>query len=305
MKKVKLAYVLDVRRLRLLHALSVHGTVSAAAEALHVTSPAVSQQLAALEREAGVRLVEKDGRRLVLTRAGQVLAAHTQLLLDQLAAAEADIAGLRTRVSGSVRVAAFATAAAAMIPSALRTLHAAHGGDVDVVVHQMEPEESLPALRRGEIDLAISHAYDLMPRSVPPSCEAHVLLTEPVRLALPAAEASAETVDLADFADRKWIMPRTDASCHEMAQRACGAAGFVPSAQAYCDDFEVVLGLVDAGAGVTLVPELAARHLPPGVVLRPLARPITRIVTAVVRHRADGHPAVRVVLDHLTAAASR
>jgi len=297
--------VLDVRRLRLLHALSVHGTVSAAAEALHVTSPAVSQQLAALERETGVRLVQKDGRRLVLTRAGQVLAAHTQLLLDQLAAAEADLAGLRTRVSGSVRVAVFATAAAALVPPALRTLHAAHGGDVDVLVHEMEPEESLPALRRGEVDLVVSHAYDLMPRDVPPSCEARELLAEPVLLALPAAESAGEAVDLADFADRKWIMPRTDASCHEMAQRACGAAGFVPSAQAYCDDFDVVFGLVDAGAGVALVPALAARHLPPGVVLRPLVRPITRIVTAVVRHRADGHPAVRVVLDHLTAASGQ
>ncbi|AHH99777.1 LysR family transcriptional regulator [Kutzneria albida] len=296
--------MLDVRRLRLLHALSVHGTVTAAAEALHVTSPAVSQQLAALEREAGVTLVEREGRRLTLTRAGQVLVAHTQLVLDQLAAAEADLAGLRARVAGSVRVGAFVTAAARLVPPAVRSLRASYGEAVDVVVHEMEPEESLPALRRGEIDLALVHAYDLMPRDVPPSCEVHELLTEQVYVAMPTDDplAAREQVELAELADRKWIMPRTDASCHEMAQRACGSAGFVPSPQAYCDDFGVMAGLVDAGLGVALVPALAARRVPEGVLLKPMARPVRRVVSAVLRTRTEAHPAVRVVLERLAAA---
>lgn len=290
--------MLDVRRLRLLHALSVHGTVTAAAEALHVTSPAVSQQLAALEREAGVALVERDGRRLALTRAGQVLAAHTQLVLDQLAAAEADLAGLRTRVSGAVRLGAFVSAASSLLPLAIRSLRAAHGDDVELLVHEMEPEASLPALRRGEIDIAIVHAYNIMPRDVPPSCESHELLTEQVCVALPMNDplVQQDFVDLAALADRSWIMPRTDASCHELAQRACGAAGFVPRAQAYCDDFGVMCGLVEAGLGLALVPSLARR---PGVALRPMKQPIYRTVSAVVRHRADGKPAVQVVLDQL------
>jgi DNA-binding transcriptional LysR family regulator len=290
--------VLDVRRLRLLHALSVHGTVTAAAEALHVTSPAVSQQLAALEREAGVALVERDGRRLVLTRAGQVLAAHTQLVLDQLAAAEADLAGLRTRVSGAVRLGAFVSAASSLLPRAIRSLRAAHGDDIELLVHEMEPEASLPALRRGEIDIAIVHAYNIMPRDVPPSCESHELLTEQVCVALPMNDplVQQDSVDLASLADRPWIMPRTDASCHELAQRACGAAGFVPRAQAYCDDFGVMCGLVEAGLGLALVPSLARR---PGVALRPMKQPVYRTVSAVVRHRADGRPAVQVVLDQL------
>ncbi|TWP51106.1 LysR family transcriptional regulator [Lentzea tibetensis] len=290
--------MLDVRRLRLLHALSVHGTVTAAAEALHVTSPAVSQQLAALEREAGVALVERDGRRLALTRAGQVLAAHTQLVLDQLAAAEADLAGLRTRVSGAVRLGAFVSAASSLLPRAIRSLRAAHGDDVELLVHEMEPEASLPALRRGEIDIAIVHAYNIMPRDVPVSCESHELLTEQVCVALPMNDplVQQDFVDLAVLADRPWIMPRTDASCHELAQRACGAAGFVPRAQAYCDDFGVMCGLVEAGLGLALVPSLARR---PGVALRPMKQPIYRTVSAVVRHRADGKPAVQVVLDQL------
>ncbi|MDX8143645.1 LysR family transcriptional regulator [Lentzea sp. BCCO 10_0061] len=289
--------MLDVRRLRLLHALSVHGTVTAAAEALHVTSPAVSQQLAALEREAGVALVERDGRRLALTRAGHVLAAHTQLVLDQLAAAEADLASLRTSVSGVVRVGAFVSVAA-LLPRVIQVLRSAHGSDVELFVHEMEPEASLPALRRGDIDIAVIHSYNIMPRSLPTSTESHELFVEPVNVALPLSDplVQQDSVDLAVLADRPWIMPRTDASCHELTQRACGAAGFVPRAQAYCDDFGVMCGLVEAGLGVALVPSVARR---PGVALRPLTQEVFRTVSAVVRNRADGQPAVRAVLEQL------
>lgn len=281
----------------MLHALSVHGTVTAVAEALHVTSPAVSQQLAALEREAGVALVEREGRRLALTRAGHVLAAHTQLVLDQLAAAEADLASLRTSVSGVVRVGTFVSVAA-LLSRVIQVLRSAHGSDVELFVHEMEPEASLPALRRGDIDIAVIHSYNIMPRSLPTSCESFELFVEPVNVALPLSDplVQQDSVDLAVLADRPWIMPRTDASCHELTQRACGAAGFVPRAQAYCDDFGVMCGLVEAGLGVALVPSVARR---PGVALRPLTQQVFRTVSAVVRNRADGQPAVRAVLEQL------
>src|SRR4051812_3425348 len=107
--------MLDVRRLRLLHALAGHGTVTAVAERLHLTGPAISQQLAVLEREIGLPLVERDGRRLKLTDAGRVLVAHTEIVLGQLANAEADLVALRSEISGTVRLAAFPTAAATMI----------------------------------------------------------------------------------------------------------------------------------------------------------------------------------------------
>jgi DNA-binding transcriptional LysR family regulator len=137
-----------------------------------------------------------------------------------------------------------------------------------------------------------------MPRSLPESCESFELFVEPVNVALPLSDplVQQDSVDLSVLADRPWIMPRTDASCHELTQRACGAAGFVPRAQAYCDDFGVMCGLVEAGLGVALVPSVARR---PGVALRPLRQQVFRTVSAVVRKRADGQPAVRVVLEQL------
>jgi DNA-binding transcriptional LysR family regulator len=169
---------------------------------------------------------------------------------------------------------------------------------VDLFVHEMEPEASLPALRRGDIDIAVIHSYNIMPRSLPPSCESFELFVEPVNVALPLSDplVQQDSVDLSVLADRPWIMPRTDASCHELTQRACGAAGFVPRAQAYCDDFGVMCGLVEAGLGVALVPSVARR---PGVALRPLKQQVFRTVSAVVRNRADGQPAVRAVLEQL------
>jgi DNA-binding transcriptional LysR family regulator len=302
--------MLDVRRLRLLHALASYGTVTAVGRALHLTGPAVSQQLAALEVEAGMKLVERDGRRLKLTEAGQVLVTHTGLVLDQLAAAEADLVALGTTVSGTVRVAAFTSAAGVLVARAWSSLRAEHGDHLRLRLVEMEPEESLPALERGEVDLAVALAYDLVPPSVPATWERHELLTEPLLAALPVGDPlhdpgqPGRTVALAALADRPWVVSRQDTACQELVQRACGAAGFVPRAVAQCVDFATTLELVGAGAGVAIVPRLAARHVPDGVALHPLAPVVSRAVFALTRRGGDRHPAVRVVLDHLVAAAA-
>lgn len=296
--------MLDLRRLRLLHALAGYGTVTAAAEALHLTGPAVSQQLATLEREAGVRLVQRQGRRLTLTEAGRVLVAHTDVLLDQLAAAESDLLALRSEVAGTVRIGAFASAAATLVASAWRTLDA-EGGRLKLRLVGMEPEESLPALSRGEVEIAVAHSYDLLPFTVPPTCERHELLTDPVVVALPEADPvalSGEPIDLAVLSDHAWLSVPSDTSCHQMLQRACGASGFVPQLVAQTGDYAAVLALIAAGAGVTLLPLLGARNIPPGVVLRPLARPVSRHIFAITRHGGERHPAVNVVLDRLRTA---
>jgi DNA-binding transcriptional LysR family regulator len=293
--------MLDMRRLRVLHAVSAHGSVTAAAAALGYSAPAVSQQLAALEREVGMQLTERAGRGIGLTTAAGLLVAHTDALLAQLDAAEADLAALRDQVAGRVTLAAFPSAAAAIVPTAWATL-AGSAPHVQLDLVEMEPEEALPAAARGEVDLAIAHEYDLLPRPLDPLFERRELLTDPVCVAVPASSsAAAGPLELRSLTSQPFLAPRSNTSCAEMIQRACARAGFVPRVVARASDFHVLLSLVAAGAGVTLVPRLAAWALPPGVALVQPAEPVTRQIFTVSRRGGDRKPAVRVVLDALTA----
>jgi len=259
--------MLDPRRLRILHRLAEHGTVAAAAESLHLTGPAVSQHLAALEREAGTPLLEKQGRGLALTPAGRLLVSHAEVILDDLSSAESALASFTARGTGTVRVAAFPSAARCLMPSAWVALRDAPE-PVALRLMEHEPEESLTALARREVDIAVAHSYSLLPRALPVRCDERWLMDDPVLLALPRSVAGArglapgQPVGLADFRNEPWLVPGRAESCHEMIQRACGAAGFVPDAVAEATDFAVLTALVAAGAGVALVPRMA---LPDGV----------------------------------------
>jgi DNA-binding transcriptional LysR family regulator len=302
--------MLDVRRLRVLHAVSAYGSVTAAASALGYSAPAVSQQLAALEREVGLPLTERAGRGITLTPAATLLVAHTDALLTQLNSAEADLAALRDQVTGGVALAAFPSAAATIVASAWAAL-AGSAPHVQLDLEEMEPEESLPAVLRGAADVAVAHEYDLVPRPLDPLFERRELLTDPVLLAVPDGFAGAgghlvpagTPVPLASLGDTPFLAPRANTSCAEMIQRACARAGFVPRVVARATEREVQLSLVAAGAGVTLVPRLAARSLPPGVRLLAPAEPVTRQIFTVSRRGGDRKPVVRVVLDALSDAA--
>jgi DNA-binding transcriptional LysR family regulator len=294
--------MLDVRRLRVLHAVSAHGSVTGAAAALGYSAPAVSQQLAALEREVGMRLTERAGRGIELTPAAAILVGHTAALLAQLDAAESDLAALRDQVSGRVALGAFSSAGATIVPAAWAAL-ASSAPHVQLDLTEMEPEESLPALARGELDVAVGHEYDLVPRPLDPLFERRELVVDPVLLAVPADSPLDGPVPLGSLAGRPFLAPRANTTCAEMVQRACARAGFVPRVVARATDFAVLLSLVAAGAGLALIPELATRRLPPGVRLLPPAEPVTRRVFTVSRRGGDRKPAVRVVLDALSAAA--
>jgi DNA-binding transcriptional LysR family regulator len=298
--------MLDVRRLRVLHAVSSYGSVTAAAAALGYTAPAVSQQLAALERDVGMQLTERAGRGIELTPAAAILVAHTDALLSQLDAAESDLAALRDQVAGRVALAAFPSAAASFVASAWAAL-AQSAPQVRLELVEMEPEESLPAVLRGQADVAVAHEYDLLPRPLDPLFERRELLTDPVVLAVPADHplAGRPEVPLGELSGLPFLAPRDGTSCAEMIQRACARAGFVPRVVARATDFAVLLSLVEAGAGITLVPRLAVRQLPPRVRLLTPAEPVTRQIFTVSRRGGDRKPAVRVVLDALEAEATR
>jgi DNA-binding transcriptional LysR family regulator len=303
----KIRFMIDMRRLRVLHAVSAYGSVTAAAAALGYSAPAVSQQLAALEREVGMRLTERAGRGLELTPAAMILVGHTDALLARLEAAESDLAALRDQVAGRVTLTAFPSAAASFVSAAWAAL-AGSAPQVRLELTEMEPEESLPAVLRGEADVAVAHEYDLLPRPLDPLFERRELLGDPVMLAVPAAHPLAGrggAVPLSALAGLPFLAPRDTTSCAEMIQRACARAGFVPRVVARATDFGVLLSLVAAGAGVTLVPALAARLLPSQVRLLWPAEPVTRQIFTVSRRGGDRKPAVRVVLDALAAEAAR
>jgi len=295
----------DVRRLRLLRDLAVYGTVAATAEALHLTGPAVSQQLATLEKEAGVPLLEKQGRTLRLTSAGRLVVEHAEVILGGLAAAEADLKALRAGGRGTVRIVAFASAARGLLPAVWRRRAERPDDRIELRLTEMEPAAAVTALRQRDADIAIVHAYSLLPLEAQSACDQHPLLDEPVLLALHPRHGVADgtPVDLADFATARWLMPGPETSCHELTRRACGAAGFVPRPVALASDFAVLVALVAADAGVALVPRMALSSTVDDVTLHPLTRPVTRTILALTATGDARQPQLRRVLDDLHAAA--
>jgi DNA-binding transcriptional LysR family regulator len=293
--------MLDVRRLRVLRELAARGTIAAAAEALGYTAPAVSQQLAALEREAGVALLEKNGRRRRLTPAGEELVTRTEGILRELEAAEAALEATTSQVAGVLRCAAFATAHRVLLPRAIATLAKRHP-DLRVTTRDMEPEDSLPALKLGELDLAIAQEYAFSPNPADPALERTELLDDPVRVALPASHPLAEAarVDLAALEAEPWIAGSEGSFCHAVVIHSTRAAGYEPRLAHITNDFDVSYALVQAGAGVGLVPELAGPP-PDGVVVRPIAgAPPSRRIYAAVRAGSSARPAIAAMLAALT-----
>jgi DNA-binding transcriptional LysR family regulator len=292
--------MLDVRRLRVLRELAARGTIAATADALGYTAPAVSQQLAALEREAGVALLERNGRRRRLTPAGEELVARTEGILRELEAAEAALARTTTQVAGVLRCAAFASAQRRLLPPTIAALAAAHP-DLRVTTQELEPEDSLPALKLGELDVALGQEYAFAPAPTDPALERTDLLEDPVRVALPEAHplAGEPQVDVAALDAEPWIAGRDGSFCHLVVIHSAHQAGFEPRLAHITNDFAVSYALVAAGAGVGLVPELAGPP-PPGVVVRPIAgAPPSRRIYAAVRAGSGARPAVAAMLAAL------
>src|SRR4051794_13442316 len=293
---------LDVRRLRVLRELAARGTVAATAQALSFTPSAVSQQLSALEREAGVVLLERDGRRLALTDAGRTLVAHADALLAQLERAEADLAAGAQEITGTLRVAAFSSYARSVLPRVTAAMLARHPR-LDLHVRDAEPQDSVPLLRLGELDVVLAQRFPYVPRDFGEAFCVVELFDDPLHLATGPGHHDAPA-RFADLAGRPWIAGHPGTSCHEVVLHACHAGGHEPRIVGFSNDFAVVASLVAEGVGVALIPQIAHDQAPPAVRLTPLDLPLSRQVLAVVRAGAEQRPAVATFLDELRAAAT-
>jgi DNA-binding transcriptional LysR family regulator len=285
--------MLDVRKMALLRELARLGTIAAVAEAQFCTPSAVSQQLSALEREAGVQLLRRSGRGVALTAAGADLAERTEGVLALLEEAAAALASARGELSGELRIGAFPTAVRSLLPAALVELGTAYPR-LELRVTELDPAQAPEALRAGLLDVALVHEYDYVPAQRDPALVTEPLLAEPVYLASAAGLALAPSTPGADpilaGRDQPWIVGSPDTLCHLMAIRLCQAAGFTPRIRHYADDFAAVLTLVAAGQGVAVVPELAMTTCPDGVALAVL--PAKRRTFIACRRGAEEHPAV-------------
>jgi DNA-binding transcriptional LysR family regulator len=301
--------MLDLRRLRLLRELRERGTIAAVADALHFTPSAVSQQLGVLEGEAGVTLIERSGRGVRLTDAALVLAEHADALLDRAALAEADLAAAAGTVAGRGRIAAFQSVALRIASPAMQAL-ARDAPRLRCELVEAEPEQALPELALGDVDVVLADEWSHQPLPLPGGVERHPLLDDPVWLVLPArhpvARRHREAVPLAELAEEPWTTGHAGMAWPAMLQRTCRElGGFEPDVRHRTNDATVSLALVASGLAVTLLPELVLAGRLPGIALRAVAGArISRAILAATRTVDAERPSTRAVLGAVRAAAA-
>ncbi|MFC9704350.1 LysR family transcriptional regulator [Streptomyces sp. NPDC056943] len=296
--------MIEARHLRVLRAVAATGSFSAAARELGCTQPAVSQQMKALETSAGTPLLIRTGREMRLTQAGEVLVRHAAGILAGLTAAEEEVAAIAGLRAGRVRLVSFPSGSSTLVPTALAALRAKHPG-TRVSLVEAEPPRSIEMLREGDCDVALAFRYgagqaewdDLVVR--PLLADRLVgLVPEGHRL------AGAGSVGIAELAEESWIAgcPR----CRRQLVDVCEEAGFTPRIDFATDDYPAVVGLVGAGLGVAVLPELAIESVRPKGARTVTVEPaVEREIVALTLPDLAQVPAVAATLDELTRAATR
>ncbi len=293
--------MLDVRRLRLLRELSLRGTIAEVGEALHLSPSSVSQQLSLLEREVGIQLLGKVGRRLQLTPAAEVLVEHAGVILDRLEQAEAEVASLGAQSSGVVRIAAFQSATVAFIPRLLAELAVAHPR-LHVTTSQRVPEQALRETVTREFDLVIAEQYPNHAAPRHADLDRVALTTDPLRLAVPVTGGRWEGVrSIEAAAQLPWVMEPRGAASRHWAEQLCREAGFEPDVRFETDDLQAQIALIESGNAVAILPGLMLVHRPPQAVMVELPGAPRRSVFTATRSSASRMPAVRACRETLAA----
>ncbi|GAA1353888.1 LysR family transcriptional regulator [Streptomyces beijiangensis] len=307
MEQVSSAFTIDLRRLGALRELDRRGTLAKTAAALHLTPSAVSQQLAALSRELGVPLVERQGRGVRLTGQARVVLQHADVISAQLERARADLAAWGHGERGALTVGAFSSAISGLVPAVLTDL-AATRPDIRIAVVEAEPPDLFTRLDAGEIDLAVAVDFAAAPPFTDRRYTRTDLLTDILDVALPAGHrlAPLDRVPLRELAADPWIVGDGHSCCGAVTRSVCAAGGFTPEIRHAVNDWQSLAALVAAGAGVALVPRLVQPLHRPGLVLRtPEGQPPARHVFAAVRTGSEGDPVLTAVLERLVASAEQ
>lgn len=294
--------MLDIRRMRVLREVAAKGSFSAAAESLAYTQSAVSQQIAALERETGARLVERNPRGIALTDAGVALVAHTDVILARLSDAEAELEAIAGLKGGRVRMVAFPSVGATIMPPAIARFRAAHPA-VELHLIPAEPDDGMAMVRAGDADIAITTA-EIDDHQPDDGLVRVNLLDDPMHLVMPVGHPLAKRarIRLGDLSEESWILGSTTDICLDgkIATRACAAAGFEPDLAFRNDDYNAIQGFVAAGVGISLIPNLALVNVRDDVVVRSLgSRAPTRRIVAVTMSNSWCSPARAAMIDVL------
>ncbi len=295
--------MLDVRRMKVLREVAARGSFSAAAEALNFTQSAVSQHVAALERETGTQLVERLPRGVRLTEAGSVLVGHADAIIARLESAEEDLAAIAGLRGGRLRLVCFQSAGATVVPRAVAAFHERHP-QVELGMREAEPAEAAAMLKAGEVDLALLYHHPAM--TLTPELELTHLMDDCYDALLPAAHplAKRRRLSLKDLADESWIVSTPNNGCRTITSATCREAGFEPRVAFEADDTLASMALVAGNVGVTLMPRMALTALHPGAVARALSDAPQRRVYAARMAGAFHSPASDAMLAILQEAAA-
>ncbi|HEY3505560.1 MAG TPA: LysR family transcriptional regulator [Actinocatenispora sp.] len=293
---------MNLERLRTLHAVATYGSVTAAADTLHVTASAVSQQLGKLERELGQKLLEPNGRGVRLTDAAQLLVGHTGRILSLVEEAQADLEAHRDQVVGHVTIAAFATAARGIMPPVLRAARDRHPG-LTVELLELDMDDSLPLLARGDLDAALYCDWVNAPMALPDGLSGEQLLDDPIDLVLPADHpmAGRDSVDLAELAAESWIAWTKGSICYDWLRQTLRSQGVEPRIAHTAEEHPTQLALVAAGLGAAVIPRMGRDPVPPGVRVVTVTPTLARHCYVAWRTGTDRRPALRGLLDLLRA----
>ena len=290
--------MLNLDRLRALHAVSANGSIIAAAETLNVTTSAVSQQLAKLELETGQTLLERHGRGVRLTDAANALVSRTHRVLSLLEEAEAELEARDTAVAGAITIAAFATAARGLAPQAIRALLKKHK-QLALTFHEQEPHESIPRLVRRDVDVIIINDWENAPIALPEGLTKAPLFDDIADIALPPGHrlARAKSIKLSDLRGEAWIAWPSGSICHDFLMHTLRKQGTEPQIAHTAGEYETQLALVAAGLGCCVLPRLGRGAVPAGVTVVESQPALRRHVYAAWRTHASRRVVIQAAVE--------